>query len=1329
LRCTIGDTVSERTVKVEKYVLPKFKLELALQKPFYKPGEKVTGTLKAKYLFGQPVANGEVKLEARSTDVSSNAFMQQTLKTDSEGNLNFEFDLPPQLFGQPQNGGAAKVQLYATVTDAAGQVYTTMASRLVTRDPLKIELIADGGMLVQKQPNKIYIHVSYADGKPAVAEVTLNKEQPTKTNDLGIAVIEVTPQDPIFGITVAADDGQGNRTAFSQQLACSTIANDFVLQPDRAVYDGGATMKLTAQGGGVEPVFVDLIKDGQTMLSQTIDVKDGSGTLEVDLPPDLFGSVELVAYRFDNSGLATRKSRLIFIHQAKELKIAATLDKDEYRPGTKAKIKFTLTDGDGKPTAGAISLAAVDEAVFALLNQRPGLEQAFFLAEKELLQPIYRIYPDWSPNPGPQSSEPDRQLLEDAVFALTAHTAVNEINLQTDFRNNVKRRQGNVFEDVMPLDSPPMPVPPAVGGEGPVFARAPITLVANSFPIKDARIEQQREHGLRGVTIAWFALFAATFVFGVISFAVLQPKVFMITAGVLFVLALCGTPIIGGGLLLMMGGKSAPMAKMEAMVGMAPRAAMDMEFAGAEGMPQAEAFEPPLPAPEEGPPPAAPTAPPRVRQHFPETLFWQPELVTNDAGEAELPLDLADSITTWRLSASAVSGAGQLGSAEVPIKVFQPFFVDLNLPVALTRNDEVSVPVVAYNYLDKPQTVKLDLDVRDWFELLGGEASLTLDLKPGEVRSLHYRLRVKDVGYQQLKVTATGGGVADAIERGIDVVPNGVLIEVAKSGSLETPGAPVTMDVSIPENVVTGSVKGFVKFHPGGFSQLVEGLDAIFRMPGGCFEQTSSSTYPNVLALDYLRSTKKAQPQIEAKARQYIHTGYQRLISFEVGGGGFDWFGNPPANKTLTAYGLMEFVDMAKVHDVDPRLIERTRNWLLTQRKPDGTWEPEPHMLNDGLAGSVNRGADPRLAATAYIAWSVFHSAPADKRSSIHQQNFRLTATYLLSHKPESINDPYILATVAMALAAFDPKLPELDRYLAHLDSLKKDDGKLCWWEQPGGAPRPFYGNGDAGQIETTAMATLAMLTAKARPATTSKALAWLVVKKDPHGTWYSTQATVLALKALLGGTNVDAAPKERKFEVKVNGQLVQELTIPADQSDVVKQLDLSARLTKVGEANSISIAETTDTATSFQAVFRHYLDQPAEPKPQEPLSITINYDRERLTVDESVTATATVINNMAETAPMVILDLPIPGGFTLERGELDELVGSKTIEKYQLTPRQAIVYLRGLTPGQKLDLRYRLRATMPVKVTVPKGEAYEYYNPAKRGASEAKQLEATIKT
>src|SRR6202023_2814324 len=107
----------------------------------------------------------------------------------------------------------------------------------------------------------------------------------------------------------------------------------------------------------------------------------------------------------------------------------------------------------------------------------------------------------------------------------------------------------------------------------------------------------------------------------------------------------------------------------------------------------------------------------------------------------------------------------------------------------------------------------------------------------------------------------------------------------AHSGSLEQPA---TVNLQVPDNAVEGSVKAFVKLYPSSFSQVVEGLDSIFQMPSGCFEQTSSTTYPNVLALDYLRRHKKSLPAVEAKARNFIHLGYQRLVSFEVPGGGFD---------------------------------------------------------------------------------------------------------------------------------------------------------------------------------------------------------------------------------------------------------------------------------------------------------------------------------------------------------------------------------------------------------------------------------------------------------
>src|SRR5207244_9585910 len=125
---------------------------------------------------------------------------------------------------------------------------------------------------------------------------------------------------------------------------------------------------------------------------------------------------------------------------------------------------------------------------------------------------------------------------------------------------------------------------------------------------------------------------------------------------------------------------------------------------------------------------------------------------------------------------------------------------------------------------------------------------------------------------------------------------------------------------------IADASKIFVKLYPGALSQVVEGLDSILQMPGGCFEQTSSSTYPDILAMDYLKTSKKITPEVQAKAEGFISLGYQRLVTFEVPGGGFSWFGQAWANKIITALGLMEFSDMSRLHQLDPRLLGRTRN-------------------------------------------------------------------------------------------------------------------------------------------------------------------------------------------------------------------------------------------------------------------------------------------------------------------------------------------------------------------------------------------------------------------
>ena len=228
---------------------------------------------------------------------------------------------------------------------------------------------------------------------------------------------------------------------------------------------------------------------------------------------------------------------------------------------------------------------------------------------------------------------------------------------------------------------------------------------------------------------------------------------------------------------------------------------------------------------------AAGPAPPRLREYFPETLWWQPALITDDRGRATLALDFADSITTWRLTASASSRHGLLGAATTPLRVFQDFFVDLDLPIALTQNDEVAFPLAVYNYLKGPQTVKLDLQPEPWFELVDGLGlSRSLDLKANEVTSVKFRIRAKKIGHFPLTVKATGTKMSDAIKRGIDVLPDGKKIEQVITDRL---AGTLTQTVTIPDNAIADASKLFVKIYPGVFSQVLEGTEGMLRLPGG----------------------------------------------------------------------------------------------------------------------------------------------------------------------------------------------------------------------------------------------------------------------------------------------------------------------------------------------------------------------------------------------------------------------------------------------------------------------------------------------------------------
>src|SRR5258706_10011151 len=96
----------------------------------------------------------------------------------------------------------------------------------------------------------------------------------------------------------------------------------------------------------------------------------------------------------------------------------------------------------------------------------------------------------------------------------------------------------------------------------------------------------------------------------------------------------------------------------------------------------------------------------------------------------------------------------------------------------------------------------------------------------------------------------------------------------------------------------------------------------------------------------------------------------------------------------------MEFVDMAKVHEVDPAVISRTQNWLAAQQKQDGTWEEK----NQGIAeGIINRQTG-ALRSTAYVAWAL-------AESGYQGPQVASGVGYIKEHHAEA-KDPYTLAVI-----------------------------------------------------------------------------------------------------------------------------------------------------------------------------------------------------------------------------------------------------------------------------------------------------------------------------
>ena len=1456
LRSLMGDdnapaNTSEIALNVERYVLPKFKVAVDLAgknskaKRGYRPGDHVTGTVRANYFFGKPV-EGEVTVKASAMDVAVFEAGSAQGKTDRDGAYQFDFTLPQYLAGRPLTQGVARVLIEATVKDSAGHAESRGEPITVSESPLLITAVPEGGTLVPHLENEVFVLASYPDGTPAQASLNVHaggaSEQRVKTDESGVAIVRVNAGAGQETLEVEANDQEGNHASTRIPLQSRSGGDArILLRTERAVYRAGDRILLrvfSTQNRGT--AYVDIVKEGQTVLTRDVDIVDGQAELTMTATPEMAGTVDVSAYVFGRDARPVADHRLVFVQPADELKVEATAENAVYKPGQDARVRFRVTNARGQGVQAALGLQVVDEAVFALAEKQPGFAKVFFYLEQEVLKPRYEIHSIGMSDivePAEKAQAERRDRAARALFSATE--MVNANKFETEFGRSVpqakyadyagryatrfvaqaqklaelmsrefakasEEKSGvKIFNGLVGSANPELRdswYTPLRIASVPYFTTPQYLELRSAGPDKQfntaddlvARLEVRRTKTLSGKNHGASKIEASVEhdrgpmngLAEMSGTAIDQEGRALDGASVRVIEAATGkvrTALVNADGRFSLNGltpgdyqievvtpaetiskkislEARDRAVLTALLGRQTEVtvvAVTDKFrnqpwlageggvvgigAGRGAGVGAGRFDDRMMALKALPAPldnrvlvtaqnetvevvAAPSAAltnakssaTHVRSYFPEALYINPEIITDGDGRASVSIPLADSITTWRMAMLVSTRAGALGSATSSLKVFQDFFVDLDLPVTLTQGDRVSIPVAVYNYAGERGDVDLKLQPENWYSLVNDTAEKSVTVDPSRVGGSQFTLEARRIGKFKLTLSAQmrgGAERADVVVREIEVVPNGREQNLVFNGRLDQTAQ---HELNFPASAVPDASKIFVRLYPGPLSQVIEGMDSLLHMPFGCFEQTSSSTYPNVLALDYMKRTKKLTPEVHAKAEGFIANGYQRLLTFEVAGGGFSWFGNAPANKILTAYGLMEFSDMSKVHDVDPKLISRTQQWLAAQQQADGSWKPDTQFINEG---ATNRYNSDLLRITAYIAWALENTGYQGPAVD-HARDF------LEKHMGSSAKlDPYTLAVLAnFAVDYAKDRAFTAQTMQMLIDAHQEKDDKVWWTSEETGV----YATGASASAETTALATQALLKWGQASGTARKALAYIASKKDAQGAWGTTQATIMALRALLLATEKGSADVRGAVEVVVNGKPAEKLVLNDENNDLLHQFVFSA---DSKGPSKVELRFEGKGGLAYQVVGRYFI--PWDEKPAgEPLNIDVAYDRTHLAQDDIATATATIRNNLPKPANMVMVDLGIPPGFDLLSEDLQSYIEksahqkSGRLEKFSLTATQAILYFDSFAAGDTVTLKFRLRAKYPIRAKTFESRVYEYYDPDVRSVARPVQLE-----
>ncbi len=691
----------------------------------------------------------------------------------------------------------------------------------------------------------------------------------------------------------------------------------------------------------------------------------------------------------------------------------------------------------------------------------------------------------------------------------------------------------------------------------------------------------------------------------------------------------------------------------------------------------------------------------RVRQFFPETWLWQ-TVATDTDGLASLTVTVPDTITTWMLRAIAISREKGLGIGEDQLRAFQPFFLKIDLPYSAIRSEEFPVQVAIYNYLDEPQSVQVEIEEADWFDLLD-ETVQTVEIAANDIGGASFMIRPTGLGIKEIKVTARSQQAADAMIKTISIEPEGVSREVVDNLTLSD-GEHRTISTMVPFDAVLSSGRAYLTVTSSYLTQTIEGLEELIQMPFGCGEQNMITLAPDIFITRYLQESGQVKPEIMARAEKLMITGYQKQLTYRRNDGSFSAFGqsDDEGSLWLTAFVLKSFAQARDLMYIDDSVLNEARTWIKGHQNQDGSFDAVGFVHHQEMLG----GMSGKNALTAYVAIALMEAGDTTGADR---------AVAYLEGRLSGMDDAYTVALTAYALElAGSDKSDEVYRKL--MDMAQEDEEGLHWGAGEG--PMPVEGKGITGrmpggqsrstEIETTAYATLALIK-RGDVFNASRSSKWLVSRRNAYGGYGSTQDTVVTLQALTEYSTGTRADVDLTITISTEG-VSKQLRLTQDNFDVLQVVAIPVD-------REVEIGVTGKGEAVAQVVRRYNL--PEAERGEEILSIDVDYDVTDVEVNDLVTVSVELAFNppVPMTAGMIVADISVPTGFTPVAETIAAAVeGEASIKRYDVAGRKVIFYIEDMFTGDRISFTFQARAMYPVKARGVSSEVYSYYKPEIRG-------------